>query len=183
MSNKNDKSVKFNVDSENSQKVQAKGRVRFNIIDLFLILVVILTVTALVAYFLPGITDRFSSGGEVEITYVLEFRGVDDMFIANIQNGDNAYDARQNFSMGVVKTVATESYETLEYDVDTGSAVMREHPEKKTLIITVTTSAIYTDGEGYSINGERIAVGGKYDMRFPNFTGTAYCTQIKLSSN
>ena len=181
MGNKNDKN-KYNSDADGSMKVNVKGRVRFNIVDFFVILFVLLVAAALVAYFLPEVTDRFSSNSEVEITYVLEFRGVDDMFIANIKGGDKVYDASQSFNMGKVKTVATESYTTLEYDNTLGEAVMKDHPNLKTLVITVSASAIYTEGEGYSINGERIAVGGQYNIRFPNFTGTAYCTQIKLSS-
>ena len=181
MSEKNEK-INHSTDNENAMKVNAKGHIRFNIIDFFVILIMLLVVAALVVYFLPGITERFSTKGEVEITYVLEFRGVDDIFIANVQGGDNVYDAGQNFDMGKVKSVATEPYSTLEYDSSLNEAIMKDHPELKTLIITVTASAIYTEGEGYSINGERIAVGGKYNVRFPNFTGTAYCTQIKLTS-
>ena len=181
MSEKNNK-TKYSSDNDNAMKLHAKGRIKFNAVDFFVILIVVLAVAALVMYFLPGITERFASDGEAEITYVLEFRGVDSSFIANIQGGDKVYDAGQNFNMGVVKSVETEPYRTLEYDNVLGEAVMKDHPEMKTLIITVTASAIYTENEGYSINGERIAVGGKYNVRFPNFTGAAYCTHVKLSS-
>ena len=181
MTNKNDK-IKREIDNENSMKVNAKGRLRFNIVDFFVVLFVVLVLVASVAYFVPEITERFGTNSEVEITYVLEFRGVDDDFIANIQSGDNAYEGSQNFSMGTVKSVATEAFTSLEYDNTLGEAILKDHPAKKTLVITITATAIYTEGEGYTINGERIAVGAKYDIRFPNFAGSAYCTQVKLSS-
>lgn len=181
MSEKNVK-TRHGTDNENAMRINAKGHIRFNIVDFFVILVVLLVAAASVMYFLPGVMEKFSSDGSVEITYVLEFRGVDDIFIANIQGGDKVFDAGQNFNMGNVISVETESYKTLEYDSLIGEAVMKEHIGKKTLIITVTASAIYTEGEGYSINGERISVGGIYDIRFPNYSGKAYCTAIKLSS-
>lgn len=180
--NKNEKTIKSATDGEMSANKKKKGGKRFNIIDLLLILIAVALVATLVIYLLPGITDRISANGETKITYVLEFRGVDDSFIANVQNGDRVYNANQNFNMGVVKSVATDSYSSLVYDQTSGGAVMKDHPNLKTLIVTVNASAIYTDGEGYSINGERIAVGCKYDIRFPNFTGSAYCTQIKISA-
>ena len=181
MSDRNEK-TRYVADNDGAMKVNAKGRIRFNVIDFFAVLIVILILAALAVYFLPGITGRFSSGGEAEITYVLEFRGIDDIFIANVQVGDNVYDASRSFNIGSVKSVETVSYKTLEYDNSVGEAIMKDHSNQKTLIITVTASAIYTNGEGYSINGERIAVGGKYDVRFPNFTGSAYCTDIIVSS-
>lgn len=181
MTNKNEK-INRESDGDASMKVNAKGRIRFNIVDFFVVLFVVLVLAASVAYFVPELTERFSSNGEVEITYVLEFRGVDDTFIANVLAGDKAYDGSQNFNIGTVKTVVAEAYTSLEYDNTLGEAVMKEHPAKKTLVITITATAVYNEGEGYSINGKRIAVGGKYDVRFPGFSGTAYCTQVKLSS-
>ena len=181
MIDKNEKS-KYSNDNENGMKINARSHIRFNIIDFFVILIVLLVIAAMVVYFWPGLMERFSSNGEMEITYVLEFRGVEEAFIANIKSGESVYDASQNFKRGTVKSVAIESYSVLEYDSSSGEAVMKEHPNLKTLIITISVSAIYTEGEGYSINGERIAVGGKYAVRFANFTGTAYCTQVRLSS-
>jgi hypothetical protein len=181
MTNKNDK-INLESDNENSMKVNAKGRIRFNVVDFFVVLFVVLVLVASVAYFIPEVTAHFAANGEVEITYVLEFRGVDDDFIANVLSGDNAYESSQNFSMGTVKAVSTEAYSSLEYDNALGEAVLKDHPAKKTLVITITSTAVYTEGEGYSINGKRIAVGAQYNVRFPNFSGSAYCTQVKLSS-
>lgn len=178
--NKNENLPKTITNNEPAAKETKKSKFRFNIVDFILILFVLSAVVALILYFLPGVTSRLSHSGEVEITYVLEFRGVDDAFISNIQNGDKAYSAEQNFAMGNVKSVATGPYSTLEYDSASGGAIMKDHPKLKTLIVTITASALYTDGEGYSINGERIAVGEKYNVRFPNFVGSAYCTQLKV---
>ena len=181
MSDKNGK-TRYSADNDSAMKINAKGRMKFNVIDFFAVLIVLLVIATLLVYFIPGMTGRFSSGGEAEITYVLEFRGVDDTFIANVQVGDNVYDASQSFNIGTVKSVETVSYKTLEYDNSMGEAVMKDHSNQKTLVITVTSSAIYAEGSGYSINGKRIAVGGAYDVRFPGFTGSAYCTDIIVSS-
>ena len=60
---------------------------------------------------------------------------------------------------------------------------MKEVPELKNLVVTVTATAIYTDGEGYSVGGERIAVGHKYNVSFPGFSGSAYCIELTTASN
>ena len=186
--NKNDKTTKdvnnteVQADNMHHKKMIKKGG-SFNIVDFLLILIVITAVSVLLMYFLPGATDRFSSKDEVEITYVLEFRGVDNSFVSNVKEGDLLYDAGQNFNMGTVKSVVADSYSALVYDSVTDTAVMKEHPQLKTLVVTVTVSAIYTEGEGYSVKGERIAVGRAYDMKTQNFIGSAYCTEIKVSTN
>ena len=178
---KNEKIVKAKTENETGGKEPKARKLKFNLVDLVLVLIVISVISALIAYFLPEVSGRFSKNGEVEITYVLEFRNVDEKFIANIQNGNSVYDAGQNFNIGTVKSVSTEPYKTLEYDKETGAAVMKEQSGHN-LTVTVTASAIYAEGEGYSINGMRIAVGTSYDVRFPNFVGKAYCVQLRIST-
>lgn len=178
---KNEKSNKLNTENEALSKENKSRKFRFNLIDFILVLIAISVVAALVVYFLPELGGNFSGKGEVDITYVLEFRNVDEEFIANIQNGDKVYDAGQNFNIGTVKSISAEPYKTLEYDKDTQSAIMKEQSGHN-LTVTITASAIYTEGTGYSINGMRIAVGSSYDVRFPNFVGTAYCVQLRIST-
>ncbi len=163
------------------QKKPVKKKGRFNAVDFLLILIALAVVAAAVIYLVPGLVGRLSSN-TTEVTYTVEFRGVDPDFITNIQAGDKIYDANQNFMIGTVRSVATDSYSVLAYDPVTGEGVMKEHPTLKTLIITVNASAVYTEGEGYYVNGERIAVGRKYDLRLPHFTGSAYCVEVETSS-
>ena len=145
MSDRNGK-TRYVADNDGAMKVNAKGRIRFNVIDFFAVLIVILILAALAVYFLPGITGRFSSGGEAEITYVLEFRGIDDIFIANVQVGDNVYDLRGwNSDLIGEFTIPSIPYSMLltpyqrvtEYDVNLDKAaeqieqLVKKHKEKE----------------------------------------------------
>ena len=186
--NKNEKNTVSTGETEirgeimSTAKKAKKRRVGFNFIDFLLVVVILAAITLALIYLVPGLNDRMTSTGKTEITYVLEFRGVDSEFIANIQNGDGVYSVNKNFQIGTVKSVATDSYSSLVYDADTNSGVLTEHPSLKTLIITVKATAIYNIGEGYSVNGERIAVGREYYVKTPNFTGTAYCIEVETST-
>jgi hypothetical protein len=163
-------------------KKTKKRNGRFNFIDFFLIMIILAVISVALIYLVPGLTERISSASETEITYVLEFKGVDVDFIANIQNGDGVYSASESFKIGTVKSVATDSYTTLVYDQTTNAGVLVEHPSLKTLIVTVKASAVYDIGVGYSVNGERIAVGREFYVRTPGFTGTAYCIEVETSN-
>ena len=164
-----------------ASKPPKKRKGRFNFIYFLLVMVIVAVIAVALIYLVPGLTERMSSGSETEITYVLEFRGVDADFVANIQNGDGVYSADKNFKIGAVKSVATDSYNTITYDPTTGGGILAEHPSLKTLIITVKATAIYDIAEGYSVNGERIAVGREYYIKTPNFSGTAYCVEVETS--
>ena len=60
---------------------------------------------------------------------------------------------------------------------------MKEVEGLKNIVVTVTAKAIYTDGSGYSVNGDRIAVGNSYNISFPDFSGSAYCIEVSATAN
>ena len=161
----------------------ASRRGKFNVVDFFLILIVVAIVAAVVIYFIPGATKRLTATDETTITFTLEFKGVDSVFVANIKTGDTVYDSNGNYMLGTVKSVENYAYEKLVYNEATGTAEMKEIPELKNLVVTVTAKAIYTDGEGYSVNGDRIAVGCNYNISFPHFSGSAYCIELSTVSD
>lgn len=186
--NKSEKNTANTGNAETRSEITAQSKKtkkrngRFNLIDFLLVLIILAVIAVALIYLIPGLTERISSASETEITYVLEFKGINADFIANIQNGDGVYSASENFRIGTVKSVATDSYTSLIYDPTTNSGVLTEHPSLKTLIVTVKATAVYDMGEGYSVNGERIAVGKEYYIRTPNFTGTAYCVEVETSN-
>lgn len=169
--------------SKTTRTKSSRKHGRFNIVDFCLILVVLAVVATLVMYFIPDASKRLVATNETEITYILEFKEVDSAYLANIQNGNAVYDAETNYMIGNVKSVENYASVELVYNDKTGFAEMREHPTLKNVIVTVTVKAIYTEGEGYSVNGERIAVGSLYNVRFPKYSGEAYCIEMSANSN
>ena len=154
---------------------------KFNVVDVFLILIVIAIIAAIVTYLVPGLFNV--AADETDITFTIEFRGVDSSFITNIKNGDSVYDSSKHYMLGNVKSVENYAHTVLVYNEDTGVAEMKEVEGLKNIVVTVTAKAIYTDGKGYSVNGERIAVGCAYNISFPDFSGSAYCIEVSASVN
>ena len=159
----------------------AKKFGRFNAIDALLILIILAAITISVMYFIPEIASDFTSGNDVKITYVIEFRGVDSDFVTKIKSNDIVYEAGKNYKYGIVKAVENDNYNTLIYNDTSGVAELKPHPELRNIIVTVECDATYIEGRGYTINGERIAVGKQYNLRFPTFAGSGYCVDVKIS--
>ena len=185
MNNEIEKTSAGAVSAPYSKTTRSKGSKpgRFNLVDFFLLLIILAIVAALVVYIVPGIYQKLLGEEETEITFALEFRGVDVEFISNINVGDSVHDAGKNVLLGQVKSVEHYADTVLVYNEATGEGELRELTDKKNVIITVTSGAVYTDKEGYSVNGERIAVGRGYDVGFPNFSGSAYCIDVSASVN
>lgn len=183
MNNINDKDNTSNLNTEHryAQSTKSKSSMkygRFNFIDFCLIIIIIAMIATLIVYFLPNITSGFSDKDEVDLIYVIEFSGIDSEFITNIKSQDAVYDATQNYQIGTVKTVENDNYNVLVYNELTEAAEMKSHPELKNIIVTVECKAIYSEREGYLVNGQRIAVGRKYNLRFPSFLGSGYCIDV-----
>lgn len=154
---------------------------KFNFIDAILILIVLAIIIAAISYFLPGITNRLAGAEEVSIEYTIEFPCVNDAFVTKIKVNDVVYDSSQNYKIGIVRTVENDNYSTLIYNENTGMAEFKQHPDMKNITVTITATATYKENEGYIINGQRIAVGKQFNVRFPNFSGTGNCVDMKIS--
>lgn len=159
---------------------------KFNVVDFFLLLMILAVIAAVVIYVVPGISEKLTPGKESEIVYSIEFIGVDSAFLANINVGDTVYDAGNNYVMGEVKSVENYAHTVLGYNRTSEQngivGEMKEQGDLKNVIVTVSATAVYTDAEGYSIGGERIAVGLPYDIRFPQFSGQGYCIEVAASA-
>ena len=69
----------------------------------------------------------------------------------------------------------------LVYNETSGVAELKPHPELKNIIVTVECTATYIEGKGFTVSGERIAVGKQFNLRFPEFSGSGYCIDVKVS--
>ena len=163
--------------NSSSKKGDGKNKkFRFNFID-FLIIVLILAIIAAVVYIFVPLSWLNQNKGTVDLQYYVEFQGVDEAFIENIEENDVLIDS---VSKNVIGKVVAVDYNTqhsvLKYDEANGEGVLSVIPEKYNLIVTISTAnAVYKDGEGYSVNSCRIAVGEKINARFPDYAAEGYC--------
>ena len=183
MNNEKETVVAQNSDKPYSKttRVGKAKKGKFNLVDLFLMLIILAVVAAVVTYLVPNVSKAVTEENDITITF--EFRQVESDFVTNIKSGDTVYNSSKNYLLGTVKTVENYAYTVLVYNSETGAAEMKEVEGLKNIVVTVAAKAIYTDGSGYSVNGERIAVGNSYNISLPDFSGSAYCIEVSAAAN
>ena len=174
-----------NIKNETSGETVARrprGR-SFNIVDVLIILAVLLLGAIVVNIVAPTAWFKeLISGSEQTIEYTVEFTGVDRDFVDNISENDAVVDAVSKFSLGRVAAVDNNShYRVLGYNEETNEGGYVTYQDRYNVLVTVTVTADYKEGTGYSVGDRRIAVGEKLSLRFPNFVGEGYCIGVSVS--
>jgi hypothetical protein len=195
---------------QKNDKKSDKKKGKFNFIDFLLILIAALLVVAIVYVFLPSswIKGMFADKS-VDIEYSIEIIGVDQEFIDSldkyIKENDIVIDGVSKANIGTVKAVTDITpYTELKYqytgvgkveyvdkedkphELDVivpteGKGVLSTVEGKYNIIVTITAKADFTEGDGYSVNGTRIAVGEKINARFPNYVCEGYCISVPVN--
>lgn len=173
--------MKENSNTSNKIRQKVKGG-KFNIIDFLLIVVVLLIIGTLIYVFLPSSAIRsITADKKVNIDYAIEILGVDEEFIDNIHENDTVLDSVSKNSLGTVTAVDYSiQYTELKYSEENEAGVLSPVMGKYNVIVTVSATAEYEDGVGYTVNGTRIAVGEKINARFPDYVCEGYCISIPL---
>ena len=165
----------------------AKKRMgRFNLVDFFLILIILVIIATVVYVFAP--LSRLKTWAKQEthaVEYTVEVLGVDEALINKIKENDAVLDSVSKNQMGTViavdyNTKYTELQCIQQNDQTVG--VLAEHPSKYNIIITISATADYLEESGYSISGSRIAVGEKLSLRFPDYACEGYCIALDPQS-
>ena len=161
---------------------RTRGR-SFNIIDVLIILAVLLLGAIVVNIVAPTAWFKeLISGSEQVIQYTVEFTGVDRDFVDNINENDTVVDSVSKFSLGSVTAVDNNShYRVLSYNEKTDEGGYVTYQDRYNVLVTVTVTADYEEGKGFTVGDRRIAVGEKLSLRFPNFVGEGYCIGVSAS--
>ena len=155
---------------------------RFNLVDFFLIVILLLVIATVLYVFAPfSQLQTLLKQESYNIEYTVEVLGVDEAWINKIQENDAVLNAVSKGNMGTVvavdyNTKYTELQCVKEGDQYVGKPV--EYPGKYNVIITISAKADYIEQEGYSVNSSRIAVGEKMTLRFPDYACEGYCIAL-----
>ncbi len=162
----------------NKIKATNKKAKHFNVIDIILALILLAIITFLIVIFVPS---NFSQSESVSIEYTVELTKVSNAYKNNISVGDNVIDSTSKHQLGKVIVFENDTlYSEFFYNNATGNVEMKKNPDFTNLLVTITADAEFIEGEGYMINGHRIAVGTELFLAFPNFVGSGYCIDIKM---
>lgn len=167
--------------SVSSGKKKKTGR--FNLMDLVLVLIIVLVIATVLYIFDPfawikGMTAK----QDRDIIYTVEFVNVDEAFLNKIQENDLVIDSVSKNTMGTV-TVPDYNHHYTELQYVDQQGVLVSYPNRYNVLVSISTAAEYVEGEGYSVNSRRIAVGEKLSLRFPDFAAEGYCIGLVVSTD
>ncbi len=172
------------VNNQNQSPTRNKNkRGRFNVVDFLLIVLALLLVGALIYVFLPtSLMKNITADNTQNVQYTIEIIGVDEEFLDNIKHNDSVIDSVSKNGLGKVHVVDIGTpYTQLQYNEDddgNGKAVLSPIEGKYNVKVTISATAKFESGEGYTVNGTRIAVGEKICASFPDYVCEAYCISI-----
>lgn len=164
-----------------------KKRTRFNIIDVFVILLIAALVFGIV-YFILIQTGRLeNSGDEKNVVYTLRISGVDEKYIDSIKNGSTAENSSTFSTLGTIIGVRTEK--SLFYGNDAvkkgdGYEIRSsEYADRYDVYVTISAKGVIDARGILYINGQRITVGTLLYFRSGNFAADSYVTEFGFLSD
>ena len=150
---------------------------KFNVVDAVIIIVIAAVIGAAVLFFTADTPVVISE--TVSIEYVVELRTVRDEFVGNFSLNESMVDAVAKYHLGTVIDYDIGPSIYMGNDFSAGAVVIGEYPEHSCVKLTVAAEAtVGGDGRYVIDGGYDISVGTAVHLRLPNYTGTAYCTQI-----
>ena len=157
-----------------------KRKVRFNFIDLLILLLVASAVFVILYVFV--LSDRNASEPAQEektIQYVVEFLNVDERFDEIIKKEQPVQDAIRRKAMGTVVGVEPKDFEKITFSQNTGEEILSNAEGRRTIYVTIETKVVETK-EAFMADGVAIRVGEQYSLIFPEFYGVGFCTFLKV---
>lgn len=159
-------------------------KIRFNLIDALIILVIAAVVFAVLYIFVLSDkkTDVSVAAETTTIQYVVQAVGVDERFDGLAKVGDPVQDAIERKNIGTVVGVQSEPYKKITFDYDNQRETVAEVEKKVTINVTIEATATETD-TAFTVNGCEIRVGGKYSLSMPDVFLSGYCIDMSADSS
>ncbi len=153
-------------------------KLRFNIVDVLLILLIILLIAGLIWKFTPSILSKKNSADHM-VTYKLEITDLLPEVELHIKDGATVYDVQTGVALGTIQTHTTVPA-TYQQTGPTGEIQTLPHPEYVKVTLTLTTIARETNP--VTINGIVLRIGTQIDIKTADFIGNSKCTTLSVST-
>ena len=159
-----------------------KRKIRFNFIDLLLLLLIAAVVFAVLYIFvLSGRDTAQDDESTVTVQYVVEIANIDERFADAVKKGQPVQDAIQRKNVGTVVGAEAKDYEKIVFDYDSAEEVLAKSEGRITLYVTVEAQ-VYESDSAFTAEGVAIRVGERYSLIFPDLYGVGYCTSLKIKT-
>lgn len=173
---------------QSAPKRERSGRGLFLIADVVLLAVIVAAIFFLVSLLTPFSLFDGTKDEVRTVSYTVEFKGVEKDAFASLRKGDTVVDKASGAVVGVVTDLEPRKYvvytdvPTDEKDetLDSHVVTRTEYPEEFTTVsVTITVTADYAEGVGYTVDDCRIAVGREYELNFPGCAGKGVCVEFE----
>ena len=165
-------------EKSNSFRAVKNNKGGFNAVDM---LIIVIFVGIIVVFVISRITLKANDKEDVRLEFTVLVENVDEDFYGKINVGDRVFDSSDGGALGYVSKIDKSGrYFVYRYDSESEQMRATEYPDKYNFQITVSTDASFVEDVGYSVDGKRIAVGRKLELRFPQYSCGAVCTDVDL---
>ncbi len=144
-----------------------------DVLIIIIIIAVIATAAASIVRANPGII----SGGDKEISYVIQVKEIPEALKNNIAVGDKLYDDESGQLIGEVSLFSAEQAYLTGYDDKNGSPVYTPIDGKTDMLITVKVK-VWVENDSLRIDGFRIAVGKDTSCHSHDLAISGKCVSI-----
>jgi hypothetical protein len=151
---------------------------KFNIVDIFLIVIIIAAMSVLI-YVLMG-NDLIASSQNTTILYKITVEIARNDFLPSVrklQKGDEVLDSVRNQVIGSIYEVEIEDAYMNVPNLYTGVVERILHPGHSKITLTVKVKC--QKDINYYIGGRSIIVGTRIDFKTPYFTYSGWCTYLE----
>lgn len=158
-----------------------KRKIRFNAVDVLIILVIAAVIFLLLYVFVFGGKKSDPVDSTIRnISYVVEINNLDSNMSDAVKTGQAVQDAVERKNIGSVSGVQCTPYRKITFDYENGKETVAEAENKVTLRITIDAEAIETD-RAFKVDGCEIRVGEQYSLMFPDMYCVGYCIELSDS--
>jgi hypothetical protein len=153
---------------------------KFNVMDVFLILIIIIAASVLI-YIVAG-TGLIFGGEEVSIQYTIDISHIRNEFLPAINRitpGDKITDSIRGYDIGEIHSVKITEATSDTDDKNQGIIRKVPHPDHSRVQITVRAKAKQEgNAKNNYVNGRLIMVGVQMFFRTQHFTGYGNCVEL-----
>ena len=158
-------------------------KLRFNFIDVIIILLIAAIVFALLYIFVfSEKKDVVEDTKETTITYVIQGTKIDERFDGIVKAGDYVENSVNHKALGTVVGVQSEPYQVISFNSEEDKEVVAQVEGKISVNLTIESKAEESD-KAFSIDGCDIRVGQKYSLALPGMNLSGYCIAISSESD
>lgn len=157
----------------------SKRKLRFNAVDMLILLVIAAAVLVLLYVFVFSDrgTQTAAETNYTTIQYVIEVQNLDASYEEAVKKGQPVEEAVERKQIGTIVGVQAVPFEKITFDYENGRETTAQVDGKITLKISIEAQAIETD-RAFTVDGYEIRVGQTYSLILPNLYGYGYCTEL-----